>query len=340
MLDQVLRLFEITPDYDLAIMRPNQSLFEVTSRGLAGLQSVLESERPDCVLVQGDTTTTFVGALAAFYLKVPVGHVEAGLRTAKKYQPFPEEGNRRLTSQLADFHFAPTAAARANLLREGIPSQKVWVTGNTVIDALLAVASWVSSPLEKRKWRADFFQRFGLTFDRRPLILVTGHRRESFGEGFENICRALKIIAITYPETMIVYPVHLNPHVQEPVRRMLGAVPNIHLLPPLEYAPFVYLMRQSYLILTDSGGIQEEAPALDKPVLVMREVTERPEALAAGAARLVGIDPAAIVSAVGKLLNDRDQYQQMATAPNPYGDGKAAQRIATLLKQWESQKRC
>jgi UDP-N-acetylglucosamine 2-epimerase (non-hydrolysing) len=338
MLDQVLQVFGITPTYDLDIMQANQTLFEVTARGLKGLQQVLEAERPDCVLVQGDTTTTFIGALAAFYFKIPVGHVEAGLRTADKYHPFPEEGNRRLTSHLADLHFAPTETARDNLLREGISPQNVWVTGNTVIDALLTISNALSAPHEKTKWQEIFSQRFGLALNHRPLILVTGHRRESFGQGFENICQALKTIAVTHPQVDIVYPIHLNPNVQEPVRRILRDLTNVHLLPPLEYVPFVYLMKCCYLILTDSGGVQEEAPALDKPVLVMREVTERPEAVSSGAARLVGVDPHFIVSAVTSLLTDSNLYRRMATAPNPYGDGKAAERIVALLTEWMKKK--
>lgn len=338
MLDQVLQVFGVTPTYDLDIMQANQTLCEVTVRGLKGVQQVLEAERPDCVLVQGDTTTTFVGALAAFYLKIPVGHVEAGLRTADKYHPFPEEGNRRLTSHLADLHFAPTETARDNLLREGISPQNVWVTGNTVIDALLTISKTLSTPQEETRWREIFSQRFGLALNHRSLILVTGHRRESFGQGFENICQALKTIAVTHPQIDIVYPVHLNPNVQEPVRRLLGDLTNVHLLPPLEYVPFVYLMKRSYLILTDSGGVQEEAPALDKPVLVMREVTERPEAVSAGAARLVGVDPHIIVSAVTSLLTDSNLYRKMASAPNPYGDGQAAERIVALLTEWMKNK--
>jgi UDP-N-acetylglucosamine 2-epimerase (non-hydrolysing) len=333
MLDQVLRLFEIVPDHDLSIMQKNQSLFEVTTKGLNSLQWVLEKERPDVVLVQGDTTTTFVGALAAFYLKIPIGHVEAGLRTNDKYHPFPEEVNRRLTSQLVDFHFAPTKLAQGHLLREGVASEKVWVTGNTVIDALVAVARQVSAPSEEKKWRQYFSQQFSLVLDDRPIILVTGHRRESFGKGFEDICGALQQIALSYPNIAIIYPVHLNPHVQEPVRKILGGIPNVFLLPPLDYAPFVYLMQRCHLILTDSGGIQEEAPSLNKPLLVMREITERPEAMVTGATRLVGTDPTKILSGVKELLSEPRIYQQMATAANPYGDGKAASRIATALSQ-------
>lgn len=340
MLDQVLRLFDITPDHDLDIMRPNQSLFDVTSRGLMGLQRVLEAERPDLVVVQGDTTTTFIGALAAFYCKIPVAHVEAGLRTADKYRPFPEEINRRLTTHIGDWHFAPTEQARQSLLREGIAPQTVWVTGNTVIDALLTVAERVTSPAEDTRWKTFFAETFSLVLDdQRQVVLVTGHRRESFGQGFENICTALRRIALVHPEIAIVYPVHLNPHVQEPVNVILKDLPNVYLLPPLDYAPFVYLMQQCYLILTDSGGIQEEAPALNKPVLVMREVTERPEAVATGAAQLVGTDSHTIVTETERLLTDVTRYQAMANAINPYGEGKAAQSIADILRQTGAQKR-
>lgn len=339
MLDQVLRLFDIAPDYDLAIMQANQSLFEVTTKALSGLQSVLEQERPDLVMVQGDTTTTFVGALAAFYLKIPIGHVEAGLRTNDKYHPFPEEVNRRLTSHLVDFHFAPTEAAQRGLLQEGIAPGKIWVTGNTVIDALLVASSQVSTPLEDKKWRQYFVGQFSLSLGDRRVILVTGHRRESFGKGFKDICAALKTIAVSYPSDIIVYPVHLNPQVQEPVRKTLGGIPNIFLLPPLDYAPFIYLMQRCYLILTDSGGVQEEAPSLNKPLLVMREVTERPEAIATGAGRLVGTDPNRIIANVKELMTKQRVYRQMAAVPNPYGDGKAASRIAAALSKVATERR-
>ncbi|MBI3300639.1 MAG: UDP-N-acetylglucosamine 2-epimerase (non-hydrolyzing), partial [Deltaproteobacteria bacterium] len=271
--------------------------------------------------------------------KIPVGHIEAGLRTANKYHPFPEEVNRLLTSQLVDLHFAPTEIARKNLLREGISPQKIWVTGNTVIDALLAVTIHISAPAEQERWEEFFARQFALFLDHRPLILVTGHRRESFGDGFENICTAIKEIATSHPHVTIVYPAHLNPHVQEPVYRILGDVPNVYLFPPLDYIPFVYLMQRCYLILTDSGGIQEEAPALNKPVLVMREVTERPEAVAAGVARLVGTNPRTIVREVRNLLTEQHLYRQMASAASPYGDGTAALRIAAILRQWAVQER-
>lgn len=334
MLDQVLGLFALTPDYDLDIMRPHQSLFDVTARGLMGLQEVLAADRPDLVVVQGDTTTTFLGALAAFYCKIPVAHVEAGLRTAEKYRPFPEEMNRRLTTHIGDWHFAPTDQARQSLLREGVAPETVWVTGNTVIDAVLTVAGQVTSPAEDTRWKTFFANTFSLGLhDQRRVVLVTGHRRESFGQGFDNICTALRRLALAHPEIALVYPVHLNPNVQSPVKTMLGDLPNVYLLPPLDYAPFVYLMQRCYLILTDSGGIQEEAPALHKPVLVMREVTERPEAVATGAAQLVGTEPDSIVSQTERLLVDTARYQAMAGATNPYGEGKAARRIAAILRE-------
>lgn len=334
MLDQVLGLFALTPDYDLDIMRPNQSLFDVTARGLMGLQEVLAADRPDLVVVQGDTTTTFLGALAAFYCRISVAHVEAGLRTAEKYRPFPEEMNRRLTSHIGDWHFAPTDRARQSLLREGVAPETVWVTGNTVIDAVLTVAGQVTSPAEDTRWKTFFANTFSLGLhDQRRVVLVTGHRRESFGQGFDNICTALRRLALAHPEIALVYPVHLNPNVQKPVKTMLGDLPNVYLLPPLDYAPFVYLMQRCYLILTDSGGIQEEAPALHKPVLVMREVTERPEAVATGAAQLVGTEPDSIVSQTERLLMDTARYQAMAGATNPYGEGKAAYSIAAILRE-------
>jgi len=335
MLDQVLCFFDIKPDHDLGVMQANQSLFEVTAKCLTGLQAVLEKEQPDLVMVQGDTTTTFVGALAAFYLKIPIAHVEAGLRTDDKYRPFPEEVNRRLASQLVDFHFAPTEMAQKRLLEEGIASEKIEVTGNTVIDALLIASRRLSARLEDEKWRGHFAERYSLSLDDRRLILVTGHRRESFGKGFQDICAALRKIAISYPNAVVIYPVHLNPQVQRPVREILGGVPNIILLPPLDYAPFIYLMQHSYLILTDSGGVQEEAPSLNKPLLVMREVTERPEAIQAGAACLVGTEPTRIISAVKELMGNERVYRRMAEAPNPYGDGKAASRIAAALAKAE-----
>lgn len=332
MLDQVLRLFDIAPDIDLNIMAPNQDLFDITSRVLNGLRAVLRDERPDLVLVQGDTTTTFVAALAAFYLNIPVGHVEAGLRTGNLRAPFPEEANRILTTRLASFHFAPTETNRQNLLQERVAPDRIWITGNTVIDALL----WVRAQLAVRDegvWRACFGSLWPVLRSNKTMILVTGHRRENFGTGFISICRALRDIARRHPEWEIVYPVHLNPNVQKPVNTMLSGRSNIHLLEPLDYEPFVYLMNRATLILTDSGGVQEEAPSLGKPVLVMRDTTERPEAVTAGTVMLVGTDHAKIVAQTEKILMDDQCYRRMAAAHNPYGDGQAATRIVTVLAQ-------
>lgn len=323
MLDQVLALFEIVPDYDLDLMREDQSLCEITARVFTELDPVIGEVRPDWVLVQGDTTTAMAASLAAFYHQAKVGHVEAGLRTFDKWQPFPEEINRRVVSVIADAHFAPTERSRENLLREGVAPDTVFVTGNPVIDALLEVADkpYVSknTPLAR------------IPLDRR-IILVTAHRRENFGQPLENICLALLKIAKRYRNTIhIVYPVHLNPNVQEPVRRLLGNSSDITLLPPLDYLPLVQLMKRSYVVLTDSGGIQEEAPGLGKPVLVLREVTERPEAIEASTVQLVGTDQERIIAGVEKLLEDVSTYQRMAQAINPYGDGYAAERIVGTL---------
>ncbi len=341
MLDQVLGIFEITPDYDLDIMTDSQDLFEVTTRSLNGLKDILVKERPDILLSQGDTTTSLAASLAAFYFRIPVGHVEAGLRTYNKYSPFPEEKNRHLTGALADYHFAPTQWAKDNLLKEAVREERIWVTGNTVVDALLTVISGQGSVVRQQKLNDYFKVNWNLTLQARTdsstntghykLILVTGHRRESFGEGFRNICLALKEIAERNPDVTIVYPVHLNPNVQQPVKTILNGIPHIHLIEPLEYEPFVFLMRRSYLILTDSGGIQEEAPSLGKPVLVMRNTTERPEGVEAGTAKLVGIDRDRIVEETQKLLNDPESYEKMSKARTPYGDGKAAQRIVDIL---------
>jgi len=329
MLDQVLNLFEIKPDYDLNIMISEQNLFDVTCNVLNGLKPVLEKEKPDWVLVQGDTTTTFAASLAAFYSNTPVGHVEAGLRTWNKHAPFPEEINRSLTTRIADLHFAPTKGAKQNLLKEGVSEETIHVTGNTVIDALLDV-------VERIKHNPDLEKSLGKQFpyldSKRKLILVTGHRRESFGQGFERICRALKRLG-ERNDVQLVYPVHLNPNVQEPVKRTLGNCPQVHLIEPLDYLPFVYLMNRSYLIITDSGGIQEEAPSLGKPVLVMREATERPEAVDAGTVKLVGTDTDLIVKNAENLLNDRTTYEKMARAHNPYGDGKACKRIIDNIQK-------
>lgn len=335
MLDQVLNIFNIIPDYDLNIMRPSQDLFSITANTLTGLKSILMKERPDMVLVQGDTTTAFIAGLAAYYLKIPVGHVEAGLRTYNKYSPFPEEVNRRLLSALADIHFVPTDWAKSNLLKEGVSASKIVVTGNTVVDALLAIKLRQKTG-NVRKSRKEYFKKTWhlviseKTTDRR-LILVTGHRRENFGESFKNICFALKKIAVARKDVVIVYPVHLNPNVQLPVKAILGGVANIYLIKPLEYESFIYLMDQAYLILTDSGGIQEEAPSLGKPVLVMRDTTERPEGIKAGVVKLVGTDKKRIVNDTIQLLDNKNLYNKMSKAVNPYGDGKAAKRIVRVL---------
>lgn len=332
MLDQVLTLFDIEPDYDLNIMKPGQGLSEITCRILEGIKPVLEEFKPDIVLVHGDTTTTMATCLASFYQQIPVGHVEAGLRTGNIYSPWPEEANRVITGHLANYHFAPTESSRANLINEGILPDKIFVTGNTVIDALLATSDRF---LFDDELRNDMDNLYPFLQENKKVILVTGHRRESFGEGFERICTALAEIALTHPDVQIVYPVHLNPNVREPVTRILSQIDNVILIEPQEYQPFVYLMNHAYLILTDSGGIQEEAPSLGKPVLVMRETTERPEAVSAGTVRLVGTDTAKILHEVTRLLEDKEEYQSMSRAHNPYGDGKACQRIIEALKTYQ-----
>lgn len=327
MLDPVLELFELTPDFDLNIMRPGQDLSDITSAVLQGMKRVFSDFKPDVVLVHGDTATAFASALAAYYHQIPVAHVEAGLRTGNIYSPWPEEGNRKLAGMLATLHFAPTERSRHNLLREGI-SLGVEVTGNTVVDALLHVVGKLKKDVALQQ---SLGRRFGFLRPDSRLVLVTGHRRESFGAGFERICQALIETATSFPDIEIVYPVHLNPNVTEPVNRLLVGIDNIHLIAPLDYLPFVYLMDRAYLILTDSGGIQEEAPTLGKPVLVMRDTTERPEALEAGTVKLVGTDIAAITCGLHTLLTDRGAYQSMAYAYNPYGDGKASLRIIEKL---------
>jgi UDP-N-acetylglucosamine 2-epimerase (non-hydrolysing) len=310
-------------------MEPGQNLTDVTCNVLRGLAPVLEEFKPDVVLVHGDTTTTMAASLAAYYQKIAVGHVEAGLRTGNIYSPWPEEMNRRLVGAITLSHFAPTARSRQNLLDEGVADENICVTGNTVIDALLDVVKLVRNDVGLQQQMAD---RFGYLDQGKRLILVTGHRRENFGNGFEQICTALKKIAATHADVEILYPVHLNPNVQEPVKRILGGLQNIHLIEPLDYLPFVYLMNRSNLIITDSGGVQEEAPSLGKPVLVMRNTTERPEAIAAGTVRLVGTNSERIVTEGSRLLNDRQEYEAMALAHNPYGDGLAAGRIVKALK--------
>lgn len=331
MLDQVLQLFAIQPDFDLNIMKPGQDLTDITTAILQGMKGVFSQFKPDIVLVHGDTTTTFATSLAAFYQQIPVGHVEAGLRTGNLYSPWPEEGNRKLTSALAALHFAPTDTSSQNLQLEGVPTHHIGVTGNTVIDALLDVANKLKtdSTLQQR-----FCQQFAFLAPERRIVLVTGHRRESFGDGFERICQALAATAQAFPDVDIVYPVHLNPNVREPVNRLLAGIANVHLIEPLDYLPFVYLMNRAHIILTDSGGIQEEAPSLGKPVLVMRDTTERPEAVEAGTVKLIGTTVAVITENLGTLLEDESVYNHMARAHNPYGDGNACQRIVQALARW------
>lgn len=330
MLDQVLALFEISPDFDLNIMKPGQSLTEVTSSILAGLERVLKEFKPDIVLVHGDTATTLASSLAAYYQQIKVGHVEAGLRTGNINSPWPEEGNRKLTGALASFHFAPTQTSQENLIKENVLVDSICVTGNTVIDALLLVKNKIEGD---EKLASELSSRYPFLNVEKKMVLVTGHRRESFGGGFERICEALRQIAVKFPDCEIVYPVHLNPNVQEPVNRLLADLTNVFLIEPQDYLPFVYLMMRANIILTDSGGIQEEAPSLGKPVLVMRETTERPEAVDAGTVKLVGTDIDKIVSEVVILLTDSKAYSIMSKAHNPYGDGKACQRILDTLIQ-------
>lgn len=327
MLDQVLDVFDIRPDYDLDIMAPGQNLADITNRALAGVGDAIKDFRPDRVLVHGDTTTTFAAALAAYYARVPVGHVEAGLRTRDIYAPFPEEINRRLTDVIADKLFAPTETARANLAVEGHPDGSIFVTGNTVIDALLEAVTLLD---RNHALRATIMNRHPFLKEKRRIVLVTGHRRENFGDGFERICNALKRLS-RRDDVEIVYPVHLNPNVQAPVNRILGEASRVHLIEPLGYLEFIHLMQAASIVITDSGGIQEEAPSLGKPVLVMRDVTERPEAVAAGTVRLVGTDEEKIVSECTRLLDDQAAYRKMAQATNPYGDGKAASRIVAEI---------
>lgn len=330
MLDQVLELFNLTPDFDLNLMKPGQTLSDITSGVLKGLEQVFAEWTPDVVLVHGDTATTFAASLAAYYHKIAVGHVEAGLRTGDIYSPWPEEANRKLTGALTSYHFAPTQSSYNNLIKENINPENITITGNTVIDALLTVKEKVENDQEII---SQFEQKFDFLDPTKKLILVTGHRRENFGQGFLNICSALANIAKQHPEVQIVYPVHLNPNVQKPVNDLLSDISNIHLIAPQDYLPFVYLMNRSYLILTDSGGIQEEAPSLGKPVLVMRDTTERPEAVDAGTVKLVGTDAALIQQSVIELLENPDLYQTMAAAHNPYGDGTACQQIIHALNK-------
>lgn len=328
MLDQVLQLFEIVPDYDLNIMKPGQSLSEITSNILLGLESVFNDYTPELVLVHGDTSTTFATATAAYYRQISIGHVEAGLRTGNIYSPWPEEANRKLTGAITSFHFAPTQSSKLNLVKENISEANIYVTGNTVIDALLHVVNKIN---ENEELSSSFKHEFSFIDNNKNLILVTGHRRESFGGGFENICAAINDLA-KRNDVQVVYPVHLNPNVREPVNRIIGNNPNVHLIEPLSYLPFVYLMSQAYLILTDSGGVQEEAPSLGKPVIVMRNNTERPEAVEAGTVKLVGTDKVKIANTVSELLDDNNKYSLMSKAHNPYGDGKACERILKVVE--------
>jgi UDP-N-acetylglucosamine 2-epimerase (non-hydrolysing) len=325
MLDQVTTLFGLQADYDLNVMTPRQSLAQLTAKLVTGLEKIIGEDQPDVILVHGDTSTTFAASLAAYYHQIPVCHVEAGLRTGNLYSPWPEEANRRLTGVLAQLHFSPTESARKNLLREGVTDEQISVTGNTVIDALFLVRDRIAADAALRQ---KLEKELDLPGEACRIILVTGHRRENFGEGFQRIIEALSLIARRYPCDLIIFPVHLNPAVREPVHALLGGIANIRLIEPLAYLPFVYLMNRSHLIITDSGGIQEEAPSLGKPVLVTRETTERPEAVDAGTVRLVGTDPKQIVHWAALLLDDHEVYQRMARAQNPYGDGLASKRIA------------
>jgi len=331
MLDQVLDLFGIVPDFDLDVMTSGQDLYGVTSTILTGLKPVLDTAKPDMVLVHGDTATTLSATLASYYARIPVGHVEAGLRTGNLYSPWPEEGNRRVTGALAERHFAPTETSRQSLLRENVPDERIVVTGNTVIDALLRMVERLRT---NPALDAEMAQRFAFLAPGRRMVLVTGHRRESFGGGFERICHALRRVSERFPDVDIVYPMHLNPNVREPVRRILAGASNIHLIEPQDYLPFVWLMNRAHVIVTDSGGIQEEAPSLGKPVLVMRDTTERPEAVEAGTVRLVGTGTDAIFDWTARLLTDQSAYDDMSLAHNPYGDGKAVTRILDALEQF------
>jgi len=332
MLDQVLRVFDIKADIDLDLMKAGQDLFDVTASVLLGMRDVLKNERPDVLLVHGDTTTTLASAIAGFYAGVSVGHIEAGLRTHNLYAPFPEEFNRQVASKVTKWHFAPTALSRQNLLNEGVPAIQISVTGNTVIDALLWVLNRIESDAFRQASISKFLdERLPFSWQQDQFVLITGHRRENFGDGFMQICEAVRELAIHYPDVHFVYPVHLNPNVQQPVKLMLMRLSNVHLIDPLDYEPFVYLLKHCYLVLTDSGGIQEEAPSLGKPVLVMREVSERPEAIDAGTVRLVGANRERIVTNVSELIENKISYKKMSHAHNPYGDGMACRRIIDTL---------
>lgn len=333
MLDQVLKVFEIKPDIDLNLMKPGQDLFDVTFGVLNGMRDVLQSNKPDALLVHGDTSTSLAAAMAGFYLSIPVGHVEAGLRTHDLQAPFPEEFNRQVVSKLAKWHFAPTEFSRQNLLAERVLETSITVTGNTVIDALFWVLGRIEVDLERRNALCTFLsEQLDFDWQCQRFVLITGHRRENFGDGFMQICQALKDLATRYPTVQFVYPVHLNPNVQQPVNTVLSNLSNVHLIAPLDYEPFVYLLKHSHIVLTDSGGIQEEAPSLGKPVLVMRDVTERPEAIEAGTVRLVGADRGRIVTNVSELLDNQASYTAMSRAHNPYGDGNACEKIISILR--------
>lgn len=333
MLDGVLNLFQITADFNLQVMEANQDLSGLTAKILIGLAEILKSYKPDLILVHGDTTTTLAASLSAYYHKIPVAHVEAGLRSGDMYSPWPEEANRKLASSLASIHFAPTELSQMNLIKEGVNPDTIYLTGNTVVDALYSMIRKIEIQPEIGH---ELIQKLPFLASDQKIILVTGHRRENFGQGFENICYALHEIACSFPEVHIIYPVHLNPSVRQPVNKLLGSINNIHLIEPVDYLPFVYLMKSAYLILTDSGGIQEEAPSLGKPILVMRETTERPEALNAGTVKLVGTDIERIISHVTELLTNDEVYQKMSEVKNPYGDGHAAARIGNIIAQLEN----
>ena len=332
MLDQVLNIFDINPDYDLNIMKPGQDLFDVTVNVLSGMKRVLSDFNPDIVLIHGDTTTTSACSLAAFYNKIKIGHIEAGLRTGNIYSPWPEEANRKITGVLADYHFAPTTSSENNLLKENINKKNILVTGNTVIDALYLMIEKIENDPRLKSRILELISSQYKLFDDKKIILVTGHRRENFGHGFRNICNALKTIADNNPDFDIVYPVHFNPNVQKPVREILSNAKNIHLIEPLSYECFIYMMSKSFFIITDSGGIQEEAPSLGKPVLVMRDSSERPEAIKAGTVKLVGTDYAKIIEESQKLIDDENEYNKMSKAYNPYGDGKASLKVLNFIK--------
>ncbi len=333
MLDQMLKIFDITPDHDLNIMRENQSLFDVTVEELKQLEKVLNMENPDIVLVQGDTTTTFTASLAAYYSKIRVGHIEAGLRSGNKFSPFPEEINRGLTAQLADLHFAPTEKAKDNLIKERIDRDKVFITGNTVIDTLLMTIEKQKDRRSEEYFNRKFRENYGIRFNGQKVIPITSHRRESFGEDSESICQGIKKVAENNPDVLMIYPLHHNPNIKKTAKRILNGIKNIHLIEPLDYFSFIWVLSRAYLIMTDSGGVQEEAPSLGKPVLVMRNVTERTEGIEAGTAKLIGTDREKIFSETMRLLHDKKAYRKMAKANNPYGDGKSSEKIMNILKR-------